>query len=397
MNKITKSLVFLLTIFGVFILSNTTTKAQEKITLNVFNWGEYIDQDIFEEFEKQYPNIEINYETFDSNESMYTKLATGDANYDVVIPSEYMIEKLIKENRLLELDFDKIPNYANIDPDIIKKLNDEFSSTSRERIEINKYAVPYFWGTVGILYDKTKVKEKVDSWDILWDKDYKKEIFMYDSQRDSLMVSLKKLGYSMNTTSKKELEEAKDLLIEQKPLVYAYVTDTVIQGMIDSEAALAVVYSGDAAYIMSENENMEFAIPKEGTNFWIDAMVIPKTSKNVDAAHKFINFMCDPEIALRNTEHVMYSSPVKSVFEDVIQEDWANNIAYNPHGIIDVFGGEIETEIFRDPGSFISVYDSIWSEVLAPESNYLIPIIIGGVVIIGIAVYFFMKRRKKLY
>src|SRR5690554_3470144 len=317
--KFIKSFIFMLSFISIFVLINTRVKAEPTINLNVFNWGEYIDQDVITEFEKEFPNINVTYDTFDSNESMYTKLVTGDANYDVVIPSEYMIERLIKEDRLLELDYDKIPNYANIDQDIIEKLNDEFSSTQKNRIEINNYTVPYFYGTVGVLYDKTKVNETVDSWDILWDEEYKKEIFMYDSQRDSLMVSLKKLGYSMNTTSKKELEEAKDLLIEQKPLVYAYVTDTVIRGMIDSEAALAVVYSGDAAYIMSENENMEFAIPKEGTNFWIDAMVIPKTSKNVDAAHKFINFMCDEEIALKNTEEVMYSSPVKSVFDEVIQ------------------------------------------------------------------------------
>lgn len=397
MNRFIKSIIFLLSIFSVLALTNTEVNAQQTVTLNIFNWGEYIDNSIIRDFEKEYPHIKINYETFDSNEAMYTKLVTGDANYDVVIPSEYMIERLINENRLIELDFNKIPNYQNIDPNIIEKLDEEFSNPSRNVVEINKYIVPYFWGTVGILYDKTKVKETVDSWNILWDETYKKEIFMYDSQRDSLMVALKKLGYSMNSTNEKELNEAKEQLIKQKPLVYAYVTDTIIQSMIQSEAALAVVYSGDAAFIMSENENMEFAIPKEGTNFWIDGMVIPKTSKNVEEAHLFINFMCRPEIALKNTEHIMYSSPVKSVFEQVIEEDWANNIAYNPYGVIDVFDGEIETEIFRHPGEFIKVYDNIWSEVLAPDVNYLIPIIIGGVIIVGIASYFFIKKRKKLY
>ena len=397
MNKILKSFIFVLCISSIFILSNSKVNAQEKISLNVFNWGEYIDMSVIKDFEALYPNIDVIYETYDSNESMYTKLTTGDANYDVIIPSDYMLEKLIKEEWLLQLDYGKIPNRQYVRDDLLEKLEAEFSNDTRDSIAINDYAVPYFWGTVGILYDTDKVKKTVDSWEILWDEDYKKQIYMYDSQRDSLMVALKLLGYSMNSTNREELEAAKDLLIEQKPLVYAYVTDTVIRGMIDGEAALAVVYSGDAAYIMDESKyNLDFVIPKEGTNFWFDLMAIPKTSKNVDAAHKFINFMCDPEIALKNTEEVMYSSPIELVFNDVIEEEWANNIAYNPTNI-DAFGGEIQTEIFRDPGEFIKTYDEIWSEVLS-DGNYIIPLIIGGVILVGIGVYLVVfKKRKKRY
>lgn len=391
------------TVVAVFFITACSNKNQGgndsgKQVLNVFNWGEYIGFDpvtingvtydnVIDAFEKIY-NVKVNYETFDSNEAMYTKLIAGDARYDVIIPSDYMIERLIKQDRLNKIDFSLIPNYSLISQDIVNKLDEEYPD-----IEMNDYVVPYFYGTVGILYDKTKVTKTVDSWSILWDEDYKKKIFMYDSQRDSLMVALKLLGYSMNTHDLDELQQAKEKLIEQKPLVYAYVGDSVIQQMIDGEAYLAVVYSGDAAYIMDNNPNMSFAIPKEGTNFWIDSMVIPKTSQNVELAHKFINFMISPEIARANTEYVMYTTPVEQVFNEVIEEDWANNYAYNPT-IIDVFGGNIQTEVFRDPGDFIKEYDKIWSEVLSPERNYIVPIVIGGVVIIGLVAYLVLKKRK---
>lgn len=391
------------TVVAVFFITACSNKNQGgndsgKQVLNVFNWGEYIGldpvtingvtyDDVIDAFEKIY-NVKVNYETFDSNEAMYTKLIAGDARYDVIIPSDYMIERLIKQDRLNKIDFSLIPNYSLISQDIVNKLDEEYPD-----IEMNDYVVPYFYGTVGILYDKTKVTKTVDSWSILWDEDYKKKIFMYDSQRDSLMVALKLLGYSMNTHDLDELQQAKEKLIEQKPLVYAYVGDSVIQQMIDGEAYLAVVYSGDAAYIMDNNPNMSFAIPKEGTNFWIDSMVIPKTSQNVELAHKFINFMISPEIARANTEYVMYTTPVEQVFNEVIEEDWANNYAYNPT-IIDVFGGNIQTEVFRDPGDFIKEYDKIWSEVLSPERNYIVPIVIGGVVIIGLVAYLVLKKRK---
>ena len=391
------------TVVAVFFITACSNKNQGgndsgKQVLNVFNWGEYIGLDpvtingvtydnVIDAFEKIY-NVKVNYETFDSNEAMYTKLIAGDARYDVIIPSDYMIERLIKQDRLNKIDFSLIPNYSLISQDIVNKLDEEYPD-----IEMNDYVVPYFYGTVGILYDKTKVTKTVDSWSILWDEDYKKKIFMYDSQRDSLMVALKLLGYSMNTHDLDELQQAKEKLIEQKPLVYAYVGDSVNQQMIDGEAYLAVVYSGDAAYIMDNNPNMSFAIPKEGTNFWIDSMVIPKTSQNVELAHKFINFMISPEIARANTEYVMYTTPVEQVFNEVIEEDWANNYAYNPT-IIDVFGGNIQTEVFRDPGDFIKEYDKIWSEVLSPERNYIVPIVIGGVVIIGLVAYLVLKKRK---
>ena len=319
--------------------------------LYVYNVGEYIDPEVLDIFESEF-NCKVYYELYDSNETMYQKIKAGGTNYDVAFPSDYMVEKMIKENLVLPLDYSKIPNFEYIS-DAYKNLPYDPD---------NLYTVPYFWGTVGILYDKTVVKEPVDSWSILWDEDYKGNIFMYDSQRDSLMVALKLLGYSMNSQDLDQLEEAKQLLIDQRPLVYAYVTDQVIDNMIAGNAALAVVYSGDATYIMDENENMEYVIPKEGSNTWVDSMVIPSTAQNVDLAHEFINFMQRPEIALMNTEYVMYSTPNTETLEMVSEEEWTQNDAYSPSlDLLDF----LPMETFRDPGEFVREYDDIWTQVLA--------------------------------
>ena len=344
-----KKLVMMVVASFVLLLTACSTDTREK--LYVYNVGEYIDREVLAMFEEEF-NCKVVYELYDSNETMYQKIKAGGTNYDVAFPSDYMAEKMIKENLVLPLDYSKIP--------IFKYISDEYKNLPYD--EENLYTVPYFWGTVGILYDKTVVKEPVDSWSILWDEDYKGNIFMYDSQRDSLMVALKLLGYSMNSQNVDELEAAKNLLIEQRPLVYAYVTDQVIDNMIAGNAALAVVYSGDATYIMSENENMEFAIPKEGSNMWVDSMVIPSTAQNVELAHKFINFMQRPDIALMNTEYVMYSTPNTEVLNIVSNEAWTQNEAYSPsQELLD----SLPMETFRDPGDFIKEYDNIWTQVLA--------------------------------
>ena len=344
-----KKLVMMVVASFVLLLTACSTDTREK--LYVYNVGEYIDREVLAMFEEEF-NCKVVYELYDSNETMYQKIKAGGTNYDVAFPSDYMAEKMIKENLVLPLDYSKIPNF--------KYISDEYKHLPYD--EENLYTVPYFWGTVGILYDKTVVKEPVDSWSILWDEDYKGNIFMYDSQRDSLMVALKLLGYSMNSQNVDELEAAKNLLIEQRPLVYAYVTDQVIDNMIAGNAALAVVHSGDATYIMSENENMEFAIPKEGSNMWVDSMVIPSTAQNVELAHKFINFMQRPDIALMNTEYVMYSTPNTEVLNIVSNEAWTQNEAYSPsQELLD----SLPMETFRDPGDFIKEYDNIWTQVLA--------------------------------
>lgn len=344
-----KKIMTLLSLSLVLVLAACSGGNKEK--LYVYNVGEYIDPAVLKMFEKEF-DCKVVYDLYDSNETMYQKIKTGATNYDVAFPSDYMLEKMIKEGLVLPLDYSKIPNF--------KYISDTYKNLPYD--PENLYSVPYFWGTVGILYDKNVVTDPVDSWSILWNEKYEGQIYMYDSQRDSLMVALKLLGYSMNTQDVAQLEEAKQLLIEQSPLVYAYVTDQVIDNMIAGNAALAVVYSGDATYIMSENEDMEFVIPKEGSNTWVDAMVIPSTSQNIDLAHEFINFMTRPEISQMNTEYVMYSTPNTETLEAVKNDEWTQNEAYSPSA--DLLKS-LPMETFRDPGTFISEYDRIWTEVLA--------------------------------
>ncbi len=324
-------------------------KTYENGELYIYNWGEYIEEDLIDKFEEEY-DIDVIYDTFDSNESMYVKLNGGGVNYDLVIPSDYMIEKMINEDMLEEINYDNIPNYEYISDDL---KNMAFDSE-------NKYSVPYFWGTVGILYNKAMVEDSVDSWDILWNENYKNQIFMYDSQRDSLMVALKKLGYSLNSTDEKELEEAKQLLISQKPLVQAYFGDPVRDKMIGEEGALAVVYSGDALYCMSQNENLDYVVPKEGSNIWVDSMVIPKGAENKENAEKFINFMCDPENALLNTEYVEFSTPNVATV-DMLPDNISNNHIYWPN-VDELANSEVYLSLSPDDSA---LYDKIWTEVLA--------------------------------
>lgn len=295
---------------------------EEKQTLKVYNAGEYIDTSLLGAFEKEY-NAKVIYETFDSNESMYTKVASGE-QYDVIIPSDYMIERLIKEDMLLELDKQQLSNLNGIKPEIMNLSCDPE----------NKYSVPYFWGTVGILYNKNIVDKQdleTQGWGILKNSKYKGDIFMYDSERDSFMVALKNLGYSLNTENKAEFDEAYKWLMEQKSTVEPIIVgDDVIDNMISGNKSMAVVYSGDAAYIMSENPDMEYFEPKEGTNFWVDGMVIQKGSTQVELAHKFIDFMIREDNAEKNSEKVGYSSAVENAFNSMKNGTYAGISAYTP-------------------------------------------------------------------
>lgn len=282
----------------------------------VYNWGEYLDPEVIEMFEEE-TGVKVVYEEFETNEIMYPKVAAGAIAYDVVCPSDYMIQRMIENDLLQEIDFSNIPNISNID--------EEYMTWSEEFDPGNKYSVPYCWGTVGILYNKTMVEEPIDSWDVLWDEQYKDNILMQDSVRDAMMVALKKLGYSMNTTDENEVSEATDLLIEQKPLVQAYVIDQVRDKMIGDEAALGVIYSGEAIYTQRENENLEYVIPKEGTNLWIDSWVIPKNAQNKENAEAFINFLCRADIALMNFDYITYSTPNKAARELIEDEEIRNS------------------------------------------------------------------------
>ena len=321
-----------------------------KRTLRVYNWGEYIDKTVLDEFEEEY-DCQIIYETFDSNEIMYTKYMSGNS-YDIMVPSEYMIERLIKEDQLQKIDKDLIPNISNINEGV---LGQSFDPN-------NDYWVPYFCGNVGILYDKTIVdaKDLEEGWDILRNTKYKGQIYMYDSERDSFMVALKALGYSMNTTDQQEIDAAYQWLIDQRAeMDPVYVGDESIDTMISGLKAMAIMYSGDAAAVMAENENMEFYMPDQGTNIWFDGFVISKECKQVELANQFINFMISDEISYRNTVEVGYLTANVNAANQASKEDFNGISSYR-------IRTEDNDEIFAYQTDEVKeMYNSRWTKVKA--------------------------------
>ena len=319
--------------------------------LKVYNAGEYIDISLLEEFEAE-NNCKVVYETFESNEMMYTKLSSGET-YDVLIPSDYMIERLIKEDYLQPLDWDRLTNKDGLMPEVLNRSYDPG----------NRYSCPYFWGTVGILYDTTVVDEEdlAEGWDLLMDEKYAGQLYMYDSERDSFMIALKALGYSMNTTDEKEIQDAYEWLVRQRNTMNPiYAGDDVIDNMISGNKAMAVVYSGDACYIMSENEDLEYLTPSQGTNVWYDAMVMTRDCSEVALAHKFIDFMIREENAIANTEEVGYTSPVQVAFDEMVEGDYADISAYIPEA------DNEKNEIFayQDP-KVKAHYAALWTKIKA--------------------------------
>ena len=283
---------------------------------------------------------------------MYPKVEAGATVYDVICPSDYMIQKMIENNLLSELDWEKIPNAKQY-------IGAQYYEQAKKFDAENKYSVPYCWGTVGILYNKTMVDEPVDSWDILWDEKYADNILMQDSVRDAFMVALKRAGYSMNTLDQDELTAAKNDLIAQKPLVQAYVVDQVRDKMIGNEAALGVIYSGEAIYTQRENPDLEYVIPKEGTNVWIDCWVVPKNCNNMDNALKFIDFMCRPDVAVKNFEYITYSTPNNGARELIEDEDIKNSEIAFPN--LSQYS-DLETyNYLGEEGD--ELYNSLWEEV----------------------------------
>ena len=280
----------------------------DQITLNVYNWGQYISDgsddclDVIAAFEEAYPHIKVNYSTYESNEVMYTKLAGGGITVDVIIPSDYMIARMIEEDMLLELDFSNIPNYQYID--------DNFKNTVYD--PENKYSVPYAWGTVGIVYNTEYVDEAdLTGWNLLWNEKYDDKILMYDNSRDAFGIAQLMLGYSLNTTDEQELRECAELLARQKPYVQQYVMDQIFDLMQNEEAWIAPCYAGDFVTMAAENEDLAFYRPEEGFNLFIDALCVPNTCQQKEAAELFINFLCEPEIAAGNMEWICYSTPLK--------------------------------------------------------------------------------------
>lgn len=293
-----------LLLFGVSMLekSSATTGGG---SISIYNWGEYIDPELIDQFEEE-TNINVVYETFDSNESMMTKIEQGGTSYDVAMPSEYAIEKMKENDLLIPIDLDKIPNLENIDPYFLDLPFDPG----------NEYSVPYFWGTVGIAFNPELLDgQTFESWDDLWDPGLEQEVILVDGAREVIGMGLNSLGYSLNSKDSGQLREATDKLKTLGPNVKAVLGDEIVEMMRREEAAVALTWSGQAADMMFVNENIDFAVPEEGSNLWFDNMVIPKTAGNVEGAHQFINFMLDAEVAAQNTEYVGYSTPNQAATE----------------------------------------------------------------------------------
>ena len=304
----------------------------QTITLNVYNWGQYIadgsddSMEVIKEFETRYPHIKVNYSTYDSNEIMYSKLANGGITVDVIIPSDYMIARLIQEDMLLELNFDNIPNYQYID--------ENFRNTSYD--PENKYSVPYTWGTVGILYNTKYVDEAdVTGWELLWNEDYAGKILMFGNSRDAFGIAQYLLGYDVNTTDRAELQACAELLKQQKPVLQQYVMDEIFATMQNEEAWIASYYAGDCLTMMGENENLAFYLPEDqGFNLFIDAMCIPACCQEKEAAELFINFLCDPEIAGANMDWISYSTPISAAKEYMDPETVSDPVSYPPDQVL---------------------------------------------------------------
>lgn len=342
----TKKNIFLNVLFSfcmIFLLSSCSKR--EGNVVNMYNWGEYIDKEVLDEFTRE-TGIKVNYETFVTNEDMYLKIKQGGSNYDIVVPSDYMIEKMIKEDMLEPIDKNKLSNYKNIDEKFLNKSYDPES----------KYSIPLYWGTLGILYNKNLVEGEITSWADLWNEKHKDKIIMLDSSRDSLAAALLKNGFSMNSRNKEELEIAKKDLIKQKKSILAYLVDEAKDNMLAENAAIAVMYSGDATELLNADRKFKYVKPKEGTNLWFDSMVILKNSKNKENAHKLINFLIKKEILTKNMDYTYYAVPNQEVINK-------NKLVKSVTEIDDEYFKKME--VFKDPSDFIKEYDNIWTDVKA--------------------------------
>jgi spermidine/putrescine transport system substrate-binding protein/spermidine/putrescine transport system permease protein len=337
-------------LFAAVSFTGCGNSSDGKETLTVLNYGKYFDPDALKQFEEE-TGIRVEYEEYESPEEMYTKYKAGSIDYDLLCTSDYMIQKLIEEEEVLEMNHDNIPSYQNIDQNIID-ASASFDPTHR-------YTLPYFYGTVGILYNTDEVDaSKTNSWDILWDSEYEGRIIMENSVRDCFLVPLKRLGYSLNTTNEQELNEALTMLMDQKPLIYAYFVDETGDEMAAGNASLAVVYSGEAAYAKSLSDNLAYSVPKEGSNLWIDSWFIPKTCKNTENAEKFLDFLCREDIARKNFDYVYYATPNTAVYnnlDDAIKKD---TIIFPDQSVLE--NCEVYTSL-NEEGT--NLYNRLWKEL----------------------------------
>lgn len=355
----------------------------------VYNWNLYIADgsegsiNVNEEFTRR-TGIKVVYDLYDTNEIMYTKLKTGGANYDVIIPSDYMIGKLVEEDMLAPLSFENIPNYRYID--------EQFKNRSYD--PDNLYSVPYTWGTVGIIYNKKFVTKPVDSWSILWDADYSGKILMFDNSRDAFSISQLLLGQDVNSTSTADLDAASAKLAEQKELVQDYIMDQVFGRMEHEEAWIAPYYAGDYLTMLENNSELAFCFPKEGYNLFIDAMCIPKNAQNKEAAEKYINFLCDPEIMAANLDFLGYSAPASEAKQYMDEELVASEIAYPSAEVL-----ERGVTFENLPTDTVQYMNDLFNSVKASGSGWSLYIIIAVIVLLaaGGAVFFVRKKKRNNY
>ncbi len=358
-------------------------KGSEGTTLNVFNWGEYISDtyedgmlDVNAEFEKL-TGIKVNYVTYESNEDMYPKIKNGGASYDIVIPSDYMIQRMIAENMLHEIDTEALPNYHYISEEYKNMYYDPD----------NSYSVPYNVGMVGLIYNTKMLEEKPDSWMALWDERYAGKILMIDNPRDAFAIPQKILGYSLNSTDEKELSDVAQMLIEQKPLLQGYVMDEIYNKMESGEAALVPYYVGDFVCMQDVNPDLDFVYPKEGVNIFVDAVCIPKSAQNYEGAIKYINFLLDPEIGVNNALYIGYATPNTGVMAHPDYAEMKNNEYLYPSD-----ENMPEVEYFRNlPQETLDMFSSLWNEIkIHGTDNTHIYI---GFALVGAAALFFIIKK----
>lgn len=360
--------------------------ADQNITLYVYNWGLYISDgsddsiDVLSAFE-DLTGIKVNYTTFDSNESLYAKLKSGGATYDVIVPSDYMIGKMIQEGMLAPLNKENIPN--------ISKIGESYTGMAYDPQD--EYSVPYTWGTVGIIYNTEMVEEAPTSWDALWDVEYAGNILMFNNSRDAFAIGAKKLGMSLNPQTVEEVEIIAQELKAQKNVVQAYVMDEIFDKMSGGEAAMAPYYAGDAITMIDESPQLDFVIPEEGTNYFVDAMCIPANAKNKEAAEIFINYMCEPDVGLANIDFIGYSTPIEEVWERLDDEMKYSPIAYPSDEVM------ANTEVFVTlPDEINSAMDMAWSDMKSYDeggSGWMVPVLL--VLALALTGFNIWRRMRK--
>lgn len=363
--------------------------ADQNITLNVYNWGLYISDgsddsiDVLSAFE-ELTGIHLNYTTFDSNESLYAKMKSGGASYDVIVPSEYMVGRLIAENMLAPLDYDNIPNIAAVGD---AYLGWDFDPD-------NTYSVPYMWGTTGLIYNTTMVEEAPTSWAALWDMQYANNVLMFNNSRDAYAIAAKKLGMSMNPQSVEEVDTVMQELQAQKSVVQAYVMDEIFDKMEGGEAALAPYYAGDALTMIADNPDLAFVHPEEGVNFFVDSMCIPATSRNKEAAEIFINYMCETSVGAANCDYIGYSTPLTAVWEQLDDDLKYSPIAYPGEDVMS------KAEVFTTlPDDVNAEMDAKWSEMKSYDESgngwMVIVFLLAAVLLSGFNIWRKMRRKMR--